>query len=152
MRQIVLTTDLSNDAGRAFPLAVDLARKYGASIALVHAVHDPDLAPMLRLDVVEEVRQAEQRLVELRRDLPADLEVSTQVLTADDVAAAIATYAAENADMIVLSTHGRTGMRRLLIGSVAEEILRHTRVPVLCVPIRDPGQLSARTTHEDMRT
>jgi nucleotide-binding universal stress UspA family protein len=73
-----------------------------------------------------------------REALPGAAEVTTQVLVAREVAAAVADYARDRADLVVVSTHGRTGLRRVLLGSVAESVLRAAETPVLVVPAGEP--------------
>ncbi len=67
--------------------------------------------------------------------MPKTLQVKTHVMAAPNVAEAVADYANENDfDLIAISSHGRSGFRRLILGSVAEAILRHSHVPVLVFP------------------
>jgi nucleotide-binding universal stress UspA family protein len=61
----------------------------------------------------------------------------TQAVVFGEPTSEVNIYAVENAvDMIIMGTHGRTGLLHLLLGSVAESVLRHASVPVLCVPAR----------------
>lgn len=83
----------------------------------------------------QELELAERELGQRRARFPADVAVETRTLVAPSVAHAIADYASENrCDVIALSTHGRSGFRRLVMGSVAEAVLRHARVPVWVFP------------------
>ena len=92
---------------------------------LFHQTSDPEVEKMSALSVLEEQAKI----------LPPDVEVSVFVNTSRKVDQAVADYAEENdVDLIVLSTHGRSGVRRLLLGSVAEGIIRHSKVPVLSIP------------------
>ena len=69
---------------------------------------------------------------------PAKAEVHTEAIAERDSGTAIAKWAEDNdVDLIVISTHGRTGFRRLTLGSVAEAVLRHSETPVICFPMRD---------------
>lgn len=136
MQRIILTTDLSPESERAFPVATEFARRFGVPLVLLHAVHDPGLAPALMTDVPGDVKKAKARLAELRLRLPADLEVTSVVHQVENVPDGIVEYAAEHDGMLVTSTHGRSGFRRLVIGSITEELLRRSTVPVVCVPMR----------------
>ncbi len=142
-RKILLTTDLSEESLRPFGSVADLARQEGAAIVLLHVVedlgvapHGAPLAPRLHSpDVEEEIADARKKLEEIRAGLPADLPVSVEVIPAVDIAQGVSRFAhKEDVDLLALSTHGRTGLRRLVLGSVAEAILRHSEVPVLCFP------------------
>ena len=143
MTKIVLTTDLSDGAKRAFAPTVELADKLGHRIVLVHVVegyeavpHGSPLAPRQPSpETADEVREARAKLTELAAELSAGDGVETEVLTGGDAAETIADYAARTgAAFIALSTHGRTGLRKVVLGSVAADVLRHARTPVICFP------------------
>lgn len=143
---VMLTTDFSDDAARAFDLALRLARRDDATLTLVHVVeairavpHAAPFAaplPMPGLDVL--VKDANERLrldVERLRVAAPHLKIESTALVAGEVGPALAEEAtARGCDLIVLSTHGRSGLRRLVLGSVAEAVIRHAHVPVLAVP------------------
>ena len=146
VKHIVLTTDLSEDAKRPFGPVEALAQRTGARITLLHIVQtltDPPQGgrlgtPVGPPDYESEVKDAEQALEQLAGSLLPEAAVSTRVIIGRSVAKSAASYAAEHeADLIAISTHGRTGIRRLAMGSVAEEILRRSAVPVLCFPDRE---------------
>lgn len=140
---ILVATDLSKEATSCIPSVADLARSANARITLLHIMesheaipHGSPLAPPLRmpedLRTVEAVRaQLEERRTLFGPDIAIDLEVGM-----GDPAKEIAEYASEHAvDLIAVTTHGRTGIRRLAMGSVAEGVLRNSRVPVLVLPL-----------------
>lgn len=141
MNKLLLTTDLSEESQRAFGPAAELATQTGATIVLLYVVedylarpHGSPLAPMQSSpEVAEEVDQARVKVDELAQALPAGTE--TAVLTGQTVAEVIASYATEiGAKMIAISTHGRSGLKHLVLGSVAEAVLRHAKTPVVCYP------------------
>jgi len=145
IEQIVVATDLSKEAERTLGPATSLAKKTGAKINLVHAIHTMDHPkdgePMGTLvgppDYDAEIESAERELEKLAGSL--ETETSHCVVTGSGVARSIVRYANEiEADLLAISTHGRTGLGRLVMGSVAEEVLRRSDVPVLCFPQRDP--------------
>lgn len=82
---------------------------------------------------VERVRsETRAALDDVAREAFAELEVETEVAIAGDPASAIVSHAeTEGADLIVVGTHGRSGVRRALMGSVAESVVRAARIPVL---------------------
>jgi nucleotide-binding universal stress UspA family protein len=146
IRHILLTTDLSPDAERAFAPTRELARTLGARITLLHVapVHVPPTegsiggAPMAWIDPTEVRRVAQRGLDESRERLGKDVEFELELVLSNHAAEEIVRIALERgADLIALSTHGRTGLRRLVLGSVAEGVLRRTRVPVLCFPPKE---------------
>ncbi len=132
-RTILLPTDFSSASDAALPHATALARQNGARLLIVH-VEEPPLAYgggelYYGLPEPDSARIAAM----LEKVRPEDASVPfTHRLAMGDPAAEICRIAAEEkAAMIVLGTHGRTGMFRLLMGSVAESILRHAPCPVL---------------------
>ncbi|MFT5048862.1 MAG: nucleotide-binding universal stress UspA family protein [Chlamydiales bacterium] len=143
---ILLTTDLSDEALRAFQPASQLASQLGARVTLLHVMRDaavplrasPAEAAICLPDLATERKHAEKLLVKQALSLPTDLDVTTQVVAGGDVAETVTTYAEEqHADLVVLSTHGHSGVQRLVMGSVAEAVVRNAQVPVLSIPPAD---------------
>jgi len=141
IRKILLPTDLSEESRRAFAPAAALALQLGASLVLLHVVENvgctpssAPAAPTYLPGTSEELERARSVLAEAARSLPG-VPVETDVLVGPEVVHAIADYASERGfDLIVLSSHGRTGFRRLVTGSVTASLLRAARIPVLVVP------------------
>jgi nucleotide-binding universal stress UspA family protein len=139
---VLLPTDLSPEALRAFRPVEELARSAGARITLLHVIHvltptsqGEHLAAASAAGGAGDRKTAVQALEEQAAKLASDLEVELDVVTSDRVAQAIADYADEHGcSLIALSTHGRSGFRRLALGSVAEGVIRHAHVPVLTFP------------------
>ena len=126
---ILVPLDGSDLAARALPYAEFLARGCGARLVLFYAASSRalDRDPTAEVDtILEQDRFAEQ----LARDgVPA----SAQVVEGDAVPAIV--HAADDlrADLVVMSTHGRGGVDRILHGSVADHVLRHVSIPILMV-------------------
>ncbi|MCL6500016.1 MAG: universal stress protein [Firmicutes bacterium] len=141
VERILVAVDLGETTEATCATAAELARSYGAELIFFH-VYDvagfEELqreAPSLYLDqVLENLRmQIRSRLVEL--ELPVRFRV--EVVPDGPVAQAIVDAAERfGADLIVMGTHGRTGLQRVLLGSVAEGVLRRSPVPVVVVPPR----------------
>ena len=143
MKHILIASDLSPESLRPFETVFQLAVGSGARVTLLHVVQDlvvaphgaPLAPPLSSPDLPAELERAREALGEQRQHLGEAIEVQAEVISSDRVPAAITRYAREHgADLIALSTHGRTGWRHLALGSVAEEVLRHAEVPVLTVP------------------
>jgi nucleotide-binding universal stress UspA family protein len=133
IRRILFPTDFSECAQVALPHAVRLAQLHDADLILLHVLV---LHQSTAMDVVEPFpgeEEARKALEETARQ-PAGTRVSHHVARAVAAAPAILDYAEEDgADLIVIGSHGRRGIRRLLLGSVAEEVLREAACPVLIV-------------------
>lgn len=140
---ILLTTDLSAESERAFPPVASLARALDARVTLLHVIHDqiqvvppqsPDM-PAMKMEPEEAAKAAEAKLAELEVRFSGAREVAVDCTVADDVAAAIVERAVHHkADYIAMATHGHSGIRRLLLGSTAEKVVRHSTVPVILYP------------------
>lgn len=151
-RHILLATDLSPSAGPLFTIASSLARP-GAEVIALH-VYTPE-------DYVEVQRETgmpiDQYLANIRAEMryqadqagvpPATVrfEIVEGWSVPDEILQAAARFGAA---LIVMATHGRTGLRRALMGSVAEEVLRHARTPVLVAPM---AVLDALRTGEEVQ-
>ena len=142
-QKILLPTDLSPEGERALAAMAELARAQRSSVVLLHVVENvgaPPLGktvprPKLLAGTAEEIERVKKDLNERKARFAAGLEVTLEVLVAPSVPHAILDYAAQNGcDAIALSSHGRTGFRRLVMGSVAEEVVRGARVPVILFP------------------
>jgi len=139
---ILLPTDLSESSQSAFAPAAELAQKLGARITLLCAM--PDRAHLARtaeaadlppVDAAAEAAAARERLKGLAARFPKGVQVHVDAVVGPDVGSAIVAYAQEHVvDLIAMATHGRSGISRLLQGSVAESVLRHTHVPMLLYP------------------
>lgn len=142
-KTIVLTTDFSDEAGRAFAPTLELAKKLDLSVTLLHVVpeiqaipHGAPLAPPIGApDLNLELEGAKGKLHKLAESFDTDVSIYHEVLSDVDLVSSIVEFAAErDAAFIALSTHGRTGLRHLILGSVAEQVLRHAKTPVVTFP------------------
>jgi nucleotide-binding universal stress UspA family protein len=145
-RNIVVARDFSSCAESAFRTAVSLARHSGATLHVVFAeiLHSDLYRDQATHESLENEMGA--RLRESTGDL-AGVEMKHAVVRDVAAAPAILTYAEEvDADLIVVGTHGRRGIRRLFLGSVAEELVRAAPCPVLAV------RTEASADPEDLKT
>lgn len=139
---ILVPTDFSETAARALDYAIALAAKLGARIHVLHVIGIPALGiPELGValtstmidSLVRDNQAALDRLVDKHRSQATFGEV---VLRTGDARDSILQAADEiHADLIVIGTHGRRGISRALLGSVAEAIVRTARCPVLTVRV-----------------
>jgi nucleotide-binding universal stress UspA family protein len=143
IKHILLTTDLSDESQRTFANAVSLAKANDARITLLNVVEDLKVAahgsplapPIGDPEGPALVTAAEAELRKQSAALGDEVDVTCVAVLGTSIGEAVADYANDNGcDIILISTHGRTGFRRLVLGSVADEVLRHSHVPVLCFP------------------
>lgn len=141
---ILHPTDFSEQSESAFRLACALARDHKAKLLLLHVIEPPPIAAAEGVMVfpLEEDSQAKERLEAIR---PADPMLRVQHLSVEGHAAEeiVRVAQAQKCDCIVLGTHGRTGLSRLLMGSVAEEVIRKAPCPV--VTVKNPVTLEEST-------
>lgn len=147
--RILVPFDFSDAAASALAWAADLQRSTKAEepIHLIHVISsfpfgDPMSAVEMLLPTPEEERNLERQLTEaaLKVGANAVVEVIVRPLAVGEIVVAAAE--ARHADLIVMGTHGRTGVPRLILGSVAEHVTRHAPCPVVTMRA---GQVSART-------
>lgn len=145
---ILVPLDGSAVSEEAVPVAADLARRTGAPLHLVH-VHMPITADPIHVEglpVIDENmrslrRDHEQAYLDRLREQHALGAAAAAALLDGPVAATVASYAQVNhARLIVMTTHGRSGLERAWLGSVADELVRISPVPLLLVR---PGSASA---------
>lgn len=141
IRTIIVPTDFSDLSVEAIRYAMSLSEMYGADLHLIHVVDD---APVLAFHTMEmttdfviedTTRTAEQHLHEFARahDIHGREGITLAVRHGNPYDE-ITRYAAEaGADMIVMATHGRTGLAHVLLGSVAEKVVQHADIPVLTI-------------------
>lgn len=136
LKTILLPLDGSPLAERALTYATVLARQSDAKIALVEAVRAHTFPGVDPSDAqVELTSQAQAYLQSAADRLAADgVEAEVHVCYDDPVHAILGAASRQRADLIVMSTHGRGGLSRMLYGSVADQILRRATIPVLLVP------------------
>ena len=140
--RILCPVDFSPCSRRALDYAVGMGRWYGASVTAVHVFVDLPVIDAVPLYRGQPLVLKDQDSATLRAQLEAFARavaptwpVDTDVLEARDIQHAIVTHAGTiGADLIVIGTHGRSGVKQALLGSVAEKVVRHAGCPVMLVP------------------
>jgi nucleotide-binding universal stress UspA family protein len=152
IKTILHPTDFSELAGYGFQLACALARDYEARLIVCHVYQPPPvvygefgMAPPPPNDAPDSLRDR------LGRVRPAGEEVDVQhYLLEGDAADEIVGLANDSqCDLIVMGTHGRTGLGRLLMGSVAEQVMRKAPCPVLTVKAPLEAMMAGATAGEE---
>jgi nucleotide-binding universal stress UspA family protein len=141
LKNVLVATDFSEASTVALEYGRDLARSYGATLHILHVVEDVSYSyggevgfaiPNLQEELDATARKNLEKLV--TEDDRTSLRVLTALETKVNAAARITEYArAKSIDVIVVGTHGRGGMQQLLMGSVAERVVRTAPCPVLTV-------------------
>ncbi len=145
-KKICCPIDFSDASRAAMEVAADLARRSGAELVLLHAYPIPGYtfpdgsvvaSPKMMQDLAD---QAERHLEEWRAEAAkiAGGRVTTEKAIGEPAAEIVSFAKSAGVDLVVVGTHGRTGLRHALLGSVAERVVRKSTVPVLTV--RDSEQ------------
>jgi nucleotide-binding universal stress UspA family protein len=142
-RKILHATDFSAESRKAFEMALALARETGAELLIVHAYQLSSLlqtdlyaAPTVYSDLDTKLRGDAENAIEslVTEARETGVAVTGAVLSGVPYDAIARKADEENVDLIVLGTHGRTGVARLFLGSVASRVISTAARPVLTVP------------------
>jgi nucleotide-binding universal stress UspA family protein len=136
---IIVPVDGSAPSDAAIALALQVASAEGASVTFVHAIDPAKIAALAApssLDPTVAIQAAEEAATEILASAaaqvkPGRLTSSTQLLEGDPVSTVLDLAKERSADLIIVGSHGRGGLSRALLGSVAEGILRKSTIPVL---------------------
>ena len=139
---ILVPTDFSANSRRALECAIEFARRVGARLTLVHMIYPPyyvtntDYLPYDFGSLLDETRRsARKEMAELVRTTSfRGVPCKTQIADGHPAEYLVELAADGRADLIVTSTHGRTGLKQALMGSIAEQIVRYAKSPVMVVP------------------
>ncbi len=143
-KKILLTTDFSEYSLCAVPYAVELARKFGAELTMIH-VMEPIIAPADFAWGSFNVSEIENKTREyagnnldklMHEHIPDDVKSSVHLAYGNPFKEVIQFAKEGNFDLIVISTHGLTGLSHIIFGSTTEKIVRKSPIPVMTV--RDP--------------
>jgi nucleotide-binding universal stress UspA family protein len=145
IHHILAPTDFSDHSKKALDYASGLAEKFGAKLSLLHVVEIPPYPvegyapPSLAAQFLEDLeRQASEDLARwLPEGAAQNVEVTRTVVVGSPYRKILETAEAEGVDLIVMATTGRTGLGRLVMGSVAERVVRHAACPVLTIRMHD---------------
>jgi len=153
IKKILAPTDLSDVSARGIKYACNLAKDVGAEVIIINAIKVDELmsvfrqlqdSPFARWDqanvlqdqLVDRHRQLLDEFVKQQvPEIGSDLNVRKVVEVGEPYATLVDWAKKEQVDVIVMSTHGRTGMPRMMLGSVTEKVLRSAPCPVLAIPL-----------------
>ena len=141
LRKILVPIDFSAYSADATAWAADLARRYDASVTLVHVYQPVSMALpegyvlMSANALADLLTELDAALAQARKDLEATERVVAETMLLQGVPfAEIVQFARDgHYDLIVMGTHGRTGFKHALLGSVAEKVVRKAPCPVLTI-------------------
>jgi nucleotide-binding universal stress UspA family protein len=141
-KKIVVPIDGSGWSERAIPHAVDIAHSNNSELILLHVFKPPahefvgEISLAHQEDQLQQLREeAKQYLMAVRNKIRSEkVTVRVQFIEGTGVAGIICDYInSENVDLVVMSSHGRTGISRWLFGSVAQKVMQEVNVPVMLI-------------------
>jgi universal stress protein A len=146
IRRILVPCDFSEYAEKALTWALELAERWRSRVLLLHVIPRPSYPPMLMgsyFDVAQFEAslqaEAETRAKEIvARAGNKAVQIETQVIIGEPFSDICRMAEDEKVDLIVMGSHGRTGLRHVLLGSVAERVVRHAPCPVLVIGKKAP--------------
>lgn len=146
INRILVPVDYSDRCREALDYALYLASKLGAAVDVVHVwdrpayvpetlvVGKPGTAPKSLGDLIRENAETEMMEFLSATSVPPGVTLSHHLESGEPATTILDTGQRTSADLIVMGTHGRTGVRHFLLGSVAEKLVRLSPVPVVTVP------------------
>ena len=141
---ILFATDFSDASGPAADYAMSLAKLTGAHLHVLHVINELD--EHQRVMIPREAFQVLEKEIELQSIKELDrfckgqasgLNTTTHAVVGAAFQKILQTGDQVNADLIVMGTHGRTGMEHVIVGSTAERVVRRSKIPVLTVRGQD---------------
>jgi universal stress protein A len=136
---ILVAVDFSDYSKAALDYATFLAESFGATLTLVHAVepyvYPEDLSAGFTIDQIDArwMQKQKEKLEALRQTIKEGIPATVVVTMGTAWNGIVGAAKSWNADLIVIGTHGRTGLKHALVGSTAERVVRHAACPVLVV-------------------
>ena len=142
LEKILMPTDFSSSSENAMRYAVSFAKEYNAELVVLHVIHEPHrlrrvttTLPGEEIDkiITDEIGVVKKAMEQFVKDFSEGVKVKTLIKTGIAIVEIVESAKEENVDMIVIGTHGQTGTRHALIGSVAERVVRNAHCPVFTV-------------------
>jgi len=145
-RKILFPTDFSTLSDAALCHATSLARESGAKLLIVHVEEPPTAygSGEMYYGIPDPDNDALNSMLDQVVPTDPDIPFEHRLVIGDPAEEIVRIADEENVDLIVMATHGRTGLKRLLMGSVAEKVVRHSKCPVFTfkAPHHEPAGAS----------
>ena len=144
-KRILFPTDFSHTGDAALKMATALARDCGATLVIAHVEEHPTAygGGEFYYGIDEPATRDLRRMLDDIKPTDPDVPYVHRLITGDPANAIARLVENDKIDMIVMGTHGRTGLSRLLMGSVAEAVVRRAKCPVLTY--KQPAKVAATT-------
>ena len=147
--KILVAVDFSEGSQKALAMADKIAAKFRSKLILLHVLHDPASAPgfysakKAGKKVLRNMEEAAHKMMDdfATKNLPKSRKVEKRVIPGLPAAQIVYLAKREAIDLIVMGTQGLSGLKRLMIGSVVDTVMRASPIPVLAVPVKGGGRI-----------
>lgn len=157
MKKVLIALDYNPSAQKVAEAGFDLAKAMNAQAVLLHVTSDAtyysslNYSPIMgfggfsnsytvETDTMEEIKKAAQSFLDKSKEHLGDDKIETVVKDGDFAQTILSTAKELNADMIIMGTHSRRGLDKVLMGSVAEKVLHHSLIPLFIIPTKTPKE------------
>jgi len=142
---VLVAVDFSDSSDNAFQMALTMAKSFSAKLLVLHVINEPvDMrgfyVPHISFERLEnEIKEGAEKLMEsfCRSNLADFKNYETVIVSGLPYEEIIGQADEKGADLIVIGTHGRSGLDHVLFGSTAEKVVRKSRIPVLTVRLEE---------------
>jgi nucleotide-binding universal stress UspA family protein len=153
IRTILCPTDFSTHSASAYGKAMALARDYAATVLVLHVWHWPTVihcrAGAIPVAEPDKIRTEAKMKLDAWPSAEAKAPIERLLLEGDTAEVILRTARNRNCDLIVMGTHGRSGLDRMVLGSVTEDVLRRASCPVLTVRVPKPSDIHPLPVEDD---
>jgi nucleotide-binding universal stress UspA family protein len=151
MKKVLIALDYDPTAQKIAETGYRLAKEMNAQTILLHVISDPtyystvsyspimgfeNLGNPVETDTAEELKKVAQNYLDTSKKYLGDETIETVIRNGDFGETILQTAKDLNADIIVMGTHSRRGLDKILMGSVAEKVLRHSLIPLFIIPTK----------------
>ena len=133
LKKILVPVDFSDCSKKALQYAIPFARQFGAELTLLSVVEPYPAVPEMAPTDFQTVGDTRRELERMRETVPEAIRAKTLLRTGAPSTEIVDAAADLGTDLIIIATHGRKGLSRMMLGSTTEKVVRHARCPVLIV-------------------
>ena len=152
LKQILVPVDFSRCSRKALQYAIPFARQFGAELTLLHVIEPAVAISMVEVvpqNYLEPKAEAEANLDSFRREVGDDIATKALVRAGSPPVEILDAAKELDAHLIILSTHGRTGLEHVLLGSTVDKVVRRASCPVLVVREHEHEFIHIRAANEN---
>lgn len=134
VKKILASTDFSDLSAKGVHYACRLAKDFGAQLIVLNIVLLDESSIIDKREMEQHKKRLDEFVTKIAADAGGDLKIRKVIDAGQPYSTIVSRAEKERVDLIVISSHGRSGLSRMLIGSVTDKVLRASHVPVLVVP------------------